>query len=365
MDILKNISILVLVLFVSFAMVAGCGKVAPTTTALTGGSTLGSSAGTSASTVVSIANLASSYGSMGSGSTPSITQASVKVKAQDAPPDSFLSAMPADGYMDAPGMKTGESVKIRFKTLGGEVIDAAFLADKKLASLEGLSWDSFATGGPGSFDFLTVMASFDASPQYNAVSSMWGYLCFSECAPRMTEMAHRIYIPPGILSTYPAGLDLRSMDALSKAGTTMLNSTAEAENYIMGGVDAHVVKASGTPTYDMTMSSAMVIDTTLGHPVPDTMSGTGVLTVEGKTMQLTISMAVDHSTGRPKSGTMTMTSSDGYTITMTVNADGTQDGTITLTATGATVATIHLEADGSGYVDDAATGERTTITKPT
>jgi len=366
---LKNISILVLVMFVA-SLVAGCGKVATTTAALTGGSTLGTSAGTSASTATSLTGLASSFGSMGGGSTPSsITSASLRIRTQDAPPASFFSALPADGYMEVPGMKTGETVQIRFRTLVGDhVINAAYLADKNLGSLEGFSWNDLSSGPPAAgFNFLTAMATFDATPQYGGrISSMWEYICFSQIAPSLTDMAHGINIPASGFGSYPAGINLSAMEGLSRVGTNTLDSTTEARDYMMGGVDAHVVKTSGTQTYDFTMSSTMVIDTTLGgRPVPDTMTGTGVMTAEGKTMQLTISMAVNHSTGKPNSGTMTMVTSDGYTISMTVNADGTQDGTVTLTATGATVATIHLDADGSGYVVDAATGTRTTISRPT
>lgn len=273
--------------------------------------------------------------------------------------------MPTDGYMPAPGGLGGETATMRFKTLGGDIINAAYLTDKKLGSLEGFSWINLSSGPPTGFNFLTAMVSFDAIPQYNTVTTMWEYICFSEMAPQMTEGARLIIIPPGAPGFPPGGINLSGMDALSKVGTTGLLTSAEAKNYKMGGIDVHVVKSSGTRTYDFTMTSTMTMDATLGHPVPDTMTGTGVVTNEGITAQLTISMTVNHSTGKPKSGTMTLVTSDGYTIALTVDANGKMDGTITLTATGVAVATIHLEADGSGYVDDAATGTRTTIAKPT
>lgn len=362
---MKNLSILMLVIFASFALVSGCGKVASTSSSLTGGSTLGQSAGTSASTAGNMATMAGNFGSMGSGATPSITSTSTRVRALDAPPTSFSSALPADGYMAVPGMRAGETVSIRFTTLGGEIINAAYLANKQLGSLEGFSWTDLSSGPPTGFNFLTAMVSFDASPQYNNITTMWEYICFSEIAPQMTQGARLINIPAGTPGFPPGGINLTNMDALSKVGGTGLVTSAEAQNYKMGGVDVHVVKTTGTPTYDFTMTSTMTMDATLGHPVPDTMTGTGVLTAEGKTVQLTMSLTIDHSTKKPKGGTMTMVSNDGHTISLTVNADGTQDGTITLTATGATVATIHLEADGSGYIVDAATGTRTTITQTT
>ncbi|MBI5699257.1 hypothetical protein HZC35_02975 [Candidatus Saganbacteria bacterium] len=364
---MKNLSILMLVVFASFALVSGCGKVAPTSSSLSGGSALGQSVGASASTSSNMASMAGSFSAMGSGSTPSsITSTSFKVRAQDAPPASFSTPLPADGYMSVPGMRAGETVSIRFKTLAGDVINAAFLVGKNLGSLEGFSWTNLSSGPPAAFNFLTVMASFDATPQYGGnISSMWEYICFSEIAPSLTDMAHRINIPATGVGPYPAGLNLSAMEGLSRVGTNTLDSSTEAQDYKMGGMDVHVVKTTGTPTYDFTMSSAMVMDTALGHPVPDTMTGTGVLTAEGRTNQLTMSFTIDHSTKKPKGGTMTMVSDDGHTISLTVNADGTQDGTITITATGATVATIHLEADGSGYIVDAATGTRTTITQTT
>jgi hypothetical protein len=273
--------------------------------------------------------------------------------------------MPANGYMAAPGGLAGETVTMRFKTLGGDIINAAYLTDKKLGSLEGFSWINLSSGPPTGFNFLTAMVSFDATPQYNTISTMWEYICFSEMAPQMTEAARLIIIPPGAPGFPPGGINLSGMDPLSKVGATGLLTSAEARDYKMGGMDVHVVKSSGTRTCDITMTSAMTMDATLGHPVPDTMTGTGVITNEGITCQLTISMSVNHTTGKPKSGTMTLTTADGYTIALTMNVDSTMDGTIKITATGVTVATIHLAADGSGYVDDAATGTRTTIAKPT
>ena len=274
--------------------------------------------------------------------------------------------MPANGYMAAPGGLAGETVTMRFKTLGGHIINAAYLTDKKLGSLEGFSWINLSSGPPTGFNFLTAMVSFDATPQYNTISTMWEYICFSEMAPQMTEAARLIIIPPGAPGFPPGGINLSNMDALSKVvGTTGFITSDEARDYKIGGMDVHVVKTGGTRTYDFTMTSTMTMDATLGHPVPDTMTGTGVMTNEGNTAQVTISMNVNHSTGKPKSGSLTLTTADGYTIALTVDANGKMDGTIKITATGVTVATIHLDADGSGYVDDAATGARTIINKPT
>lgn len=243
------------------------------------------------------------------------------------------------------------------RTLGGDAVIPSWLSTNcQLGELPGgVGWSAFSSEAGGEIINWSAFGTVE-SVTYQTPTTLWEYIAWSEIGPNITA-SMRDYHP-----SFPA------LSKVKKGGTFQELTTTEAKStYAMGGCDIKVTRDTATEQVDLEMTMTMTYEASLGHAVPYHMTGGGTVTreVDGSTVTMTVTMDMyTNTTGTPESGTMTMVTSDGYTISMTISSDGSQDGTVTETSSGDTMGTIHINADGSGTFTDAATGEEHTFEGP-
>lgn len=269
----------------------------------------------------------------------------VKALPADQPPAAFFTTQSStwDGWIDVSdkALRPGETVRIRMLTLGEDIIDGALLQGKKIAVLGDFDWSNMVKKGtvPSQSQMQSFITTF-ANPStrtdaFTSIDSLWGYVVWSEIGPSFTS-----YLKSRNDSNIPSNIYLSTPEA----------TTCDQE----GSFQVRVTKSNGE-RIDISMTVTLEYNVTVGHPVPKTMSESGfIVRRDGVIMTLeAMSITLDSTTGNPSSGTLQLKTSDGYTISMTMNSDGSQDGTVTLTASGASAGTIHVNANGSGYFIDA------------
>jgi hypothetical protein len=128
-----------------------------------------------------------------------------------------------------------------------------------------------------------------------------------------------------------------------------LTSTEARTNWAMGGMSGFITKSTTTESMFMNMTVVMTYDATVRHAIPYYNSGSGIMTREGETNTMSVSQFMN-SAGLPISGTMEINTSDGYTMSLSINLFGSMEGTIIITTSEVAVGTIFINNDGSGLI---------------
>lgn len=340
---MKNISILVLVLFVSYAMVVGCGKVAPSSTptptptvvsteldAAKGGAlaAVGGAAGGSSTTLV------------GASSNSTVTTSSIRgrsIWAHSGPPDSWFDtdlSSSTTGWVLATTESIGGNVTpyMRLFTKNGDLVTGSFINSKKIADFSPATLQGIMTSGPGAAptglltgigNFIAAYSSPPSSDAYASINTIAGYLAWAFIYPTMEASLVSV---PG----WPAG-----------AHTTTPQPTA---NDKIGSMEVKMVFTKTTSATGEIMMG-MTVDET-GKPVDGTNTGTGVLYTPKSTMDVTQVMTFVDNTPTTMTFTGVTRGTPQRTIVLTINPltgsgsgilkdeNGVEIGTITFTSAG-------------------------------
>lgn len=298
-------SITLVCLFVLTALTIGlffgCGQsgttsstTAATTSTLTTGASVGSVAQNVASIATNLAGVSSVSNALASFSGVGIMRTGIKAKS--APPSSFLSTLSSDGWVTVP--YTGATIEVRFYTKDGHRIDSSFLADKKVASIEGFDWSSLATGNsieaavailnlktklptwltssPAWSNDLTDQATFYTSNKYRTCLSLFDYLLWA-------------YVSPVVKGALIQGLVGTSYPAITSFPYIATPEASAPDR--MGTNEAQVNGTVNGATEIITLSTSL--DAT-GKPVSVSGSGT-IVNAQTGTATITFTLVLDSS----------------------------------------------------------------------
>jgi hypothetical protein len=287
-------------------------------------------------------SMASSFAGMGGGSMP--TGMSVMAAGDDAPPAGFFEPLGADGYFDAPARFAGETVRMRMMTLNDnavipEWLQATTLLGQLRTATTTYAWSVLSSEAGRSIPMDQIMSYIATNGQnYSTPESLWEYISWSEIGPQMTSQAQSFFpsFPP--------------FSRVNDSGDWMaLTSTEARTNWAMGGMSGFITKSTTTESMFMNMTVVMTYDATVRHAIPYYNSGSGIMTREGETNTMSVSQFMN-SAGLPISGTMEINTSDGYTMSLSINLFGSMEGTIIITTSEVAVGTIFINNDGSGLI---------------
>ena len=246
-----------------------------------------------------------------------------RTKLEDGPADEFfttdLADVGTDGFVELPSYFAGAVIKIRLKTADGRVVNNDFLQGKQLGILGDYDWDNYFTADRPS---VVQKQSYATNQTHAQIQTLGEYLVWSYMGPNW-------------------------IDPQMPDGTPSVSSPSPGATDMLGGVDGNMtyVVEGETKYYDI---SIYVTTDTDGKPTGATAQGT--FTYDQQVMTVTVTFTLDEN-GSPQSAVITGTSSDGYTLNVTVNSDGTGTGTI-INSNGRQVATIDVSSDGNVTVSD-------------
>lgn len=265
-----------------------------------------------------------------------------------APPDSFFDAQSSDwnGYLTVPSLHTGETVTVRFRTLGGEVINGSFFSSptqKKIADIPGVDWDDLVDPESifsNSYKIFKIQTwAANSSRTYRNIVSLWDYIMWSSVLSQVRSYTSAI-----------VGL---SMPNFSTPASTLPED-------LLGGFEGTVTREASPSNYgvNLTFVGTMEYCTSITppHEVPTTLSGGGTISLpSGMAINLIMNLGfVTNEAGGviPTTGTMAWkftASREVWSGTATINgASRTASGTVK--RSGIEVGTLYLDALGGAVV---------------
>lgn len=254
-----------------------------------------------------------------------------------APPSTFFStdiagaeagSDAASGYVAFTGIHSNEAVKVRIKMADDDYVDKTFMTSptaKQIATLGTYDWsDVFASSPPAAADFV----SFITSSTYENITTLSDYIIWAMLGDYIVTQSQGSLQTGQLTEPDPTSDDVI---AYYEALVTLATSTD--------------IAASGSLTITIPANS------TTGKP--DDTGGTGSGSITYGDLTITITIALTFDAGSLDTLTITGTTAEEYTISITCDSTGAGTGTVTDSA-GTQLATITIDADGSATVTDTA-----------